>query len=101
MTTESATGPKSARVSDTGLDAVTGGFSYSGRAIATALTDSGRQVRTLTGHPNRRRAGPPLRFVHSTSTTRLAWSRRSKVSPRSITPTGCASPISGSTTTWP
>jgi NADH dehydrogenase len=40
-------------VTDTGLDAVTGAFSYSGRAIASALTNSGRQVRTLTGHPNR------------------------------------------------
>jgi NADH dehydrogenase len=53
MTTDSATGLKSTRVTDTGLDAVTGAFSYSGRAIATALIDSGRQVRTLTGHPNR------------------------------------------------
>jgi NADH dehydrogenase len=53
MTKDSATGLQSARVIDTGLDAVTGAFSYSGRAIATALTDSGRHVRTLTGHPNR------------------------------------------------
>ena len=60
MTTDSATGPKSARVTDTGLDAVTGAFSYSGRAIATALTDSGRQVRTLTGHPNRATGGSPI-----------------------------------------
>jgi NADH dehydrogenase len=36
-----------------GLDVVTGAFSYSGRAIARALTDGGRQVRTITGHPNR------------------------------------------------
>jgi NADH dehydrogenase len=40
-------------MTDTGLDAVTGAFSYSGRAIALALADSGRRVRTLTGHPNR------------------------------------------------
>jgi NADH dehydrogenase len=53
MTKDSATGLQSARVTDTGLDAVTGAFSYSGRAIATALTDAGRHVRTLTGHPNR------------------------------------------------
>jgi NADH dehydrogenase len=38
---------------DTGLDVVTGAFSYSGRAIAAALTASGRGVRTLTGHPQR------------------------------------------------
>ena len=53
MTTDSATRLRSTRVTDTGLDAVTGAFSYSGQAIAKALTDSGRQVRTLTGHPNR------------------------------------------------
>jgi uncharacterized protein YbjT (DUF2867 family) len=38
---------------DTGLDVVTGAFSYSGRAIAAALTDAGRRVRTLTAHPGR------------------------------------------------
>lgn len=38
---------------DTGLDVVTGAFSYSGRAIATALARRGRAVRTLTGHPHR------------------------------------------------
>jgi uncharacterized protein YbjT (DUF2867 family) len=38
---------------DTGLDVVTGAFSYSGRAIASALTESGRRVRTITGHPGR------------------------------------------------
>ena len=38
---------------DTGLDVVTGAFSYSGAAIAVALLGSGRQVRTLTGHPER------------------------------------------------
>ena len=36
---------------DTGVDVVTGAFSYSGRAIATRLLDRGRTVRTLTGHP--------------------------------------------------
>jgi len=39
--------------SDSGLDVVTGAFSYSGAAIAAALIDRGRQVRTLTGHPKR------------------------------------------------
>lgn len=38
---------------DTGLDVVTGAFSYSGRAIARSLTGSGREVRTITGHPDR------------------------------------------------
>ncbi|HMD45302.1 MAG TPA: NAD(P)H-binding protein [Acidimicrobiales bacterium] len=38
---------------DTGLDVVTGAFSYSGRAIARHLAEAGRQVRTLTGHPQR------------------------------------------------
>ncbi len=41
------------RGSDTGLDAVTGAFSYSGRAIARELHGRGRRVRTLTGHPGR------------------------------------------------
>jgi NADH dehydrogenase len=45
---------------DTGLDAVTGAFSYSGRAIAGALTDSGRRVRTMTGHPDRAPQGTAL-----------------------------------------
>lgn len=38
---------------DTGLDVVTGAFSYSGAAIATALIAGGRKVRTVTGHPQR------------------------------------------------
>lgn len=37
----------------TGLDLVTGAFSYSGAHIAERLLDSGRQVRTLTFHPDR------------------------------------------------
>ena len=40
-----------ARGADTGLDVVTGAFSYSGRAIAAKLLERGRAVRTLTGHP--------------------------------------------------
>jgi uncharacterized protein YbjT (DUF2867 family) len=39
------------------LDAVTGGFSYSGAAIARELLLHGRRVRTLTGHPERAPAG--------------------------------------------
>lgn len=36
------------------FDVVTGAFSYSGREIARQLRESGRAVRTLTGHPARR-----------------------------------------------
>ena len=42
---------------DTGLDAVTGAFSYSGAVIAAHLLSASRRVRTLTGHPGRARAG--------------------------------------------
>jgi uncharacterized protein YbjT (DUF2867 family) len=42
------------------LDVVTGAFSYSGRAIASALLASGRTVRTLTGHPERAPSGSPI-----------------------------------------
>jgi NADH dehydrogenase len=42
-----------AAVTDTGLDAVTGAFSYSGGAIARELAQRGRRIRTLTGHPER------------------------------------------------
>jgi uncharacterized protein YbjT (DUF2867 family) len=38
---------------DTGVDVVTGAFSYSGAAIAKALIAKGRNVRTVTGHPER------------------------------------------------
>lgn len=38
---------------DTGLDLVTGAFSYSGSRIAERLLDSGHRVRTLTFHPDR------------------------------------------------
>ena len=42
------------------FDVVTGAFSYSGGAIARALLDSGRRVRTLTGHPGRVPADSPI-----------------------------------------
>ena len=38
---------------DTGIDLVTGAFSYSGSHIAERLLDAGRGVRTLTFHPDR------------------------------------------------
>lgn len=41
------------RDGDTGLDVVTGAFSYSGAEIARQLQRAGRRVRTLTGHPER------------------------------------------------
>lgn len=44
------------------LDVVTGAFSYSGRAIAQALLDEGRQVRTLTGHPGRAADNSPIQM---------------------------------------
>ena len=45
---------------DTGLDVVTGAFSYSGQAIARHLQQAGRQVRTLTGHPERAGTGADI-----------------------------------------
>ncbi len=45
---------------DRGLDVVTGAFSYSGAALARALQQKGRQVRTLTGHPDRAPAGSAI-----------------------------------------
>ena len=45
---------------DTGLDVVTGAFSYSGAAMARALSGGGREVRTLTGHPDRAPAGTAI-----------------------------------------
>jgi nucleoside-diphosphate-sugar epimerase len=38
---------------DTGLDVVTGALSFTGRSVAERLLATGRQVRTLTGHPDR------------------------------------------------
>lgn len=46
--------------SDTGIDVVTGAFSYSGGAIAKALIGEGRRVRTLTGHPQRSEGDPDI-----------------------------------------
>jgi NADH dehydrogenase len=56
MTLSTATSRESdlgADRADTGVDVVTGAFSYSGRAIAEELERRGRQMRTLTGHPER------------------------------------------------
>jgi len=58
-TTNTKTIPGDART-DTGLDVVTGAFSYSGRAIARRLLAGDRRVRTLTGHPQRAEAGAAI-----------------------------------------
>ena len=57
--TATVAGPAGRRA-DTGLDVVTGAFSYSGAAIARALHDGGRRVRTVTGHPGRAPEGTAL-----------------------------------------
>ena len=48
------------RLPDTGVDVVTGAFSYSGSAIARELLAAGRQVRTLTGHPQQAPPDSPI-----------------------------------------
>lgn len=58
MTTTATT--TKAMHADTGLDVVTGAFSYSGAAIAQRLLADGRGVRTLTGHPGRAPADSPI-----------------------------------------
>jgi nucleoside-diphosphate-sugar epimerase len=45
---------------DSGVDVVTGAFSYSGRAIADVLVARGRRVRTLTGHPGHAAERSPI-----------------------------------------
>jgi NADH dehydrogenase len=60
MTTDPVLRNQPIGMTDTGLDAVTGAFSYSGKAISGALIDSGRRVRTLTGHPNRAAERSPI-----------------------------------------
>ncbi len=60
MTTEHTTDRTGQAGIDTGLDLVTGAFSYSGKAIAQALVRSGRHVRTITGHPGRAPRDSPI-----------------------------------------
>ena len=62
-------------MADSRLDVVTGAFSYSGAAISRELHRRGRQVRTLTGHPDRAPADTdieirPLNFADRTELTR-------------------------------
>jgi uncharacterized protein YbjT (DUF2867 family) len=47
------TAPIDSSVNDAPIDLVTGAFSYSGSHIAQRLLDCGRQLRTLTFHPER------------------------------------------------
>jgi len=51
-----AASDRTAATTRSGVDVVTGAFSYSGAAIARELERAGRRVRTLTGHPGRARA---------------------------------------------
>jgi NADH dehydrogenase len=60
MTADPITRNHSVGSTDTGLDAVTGAFSYSGQAISGALINSGRRVRTLTAHSNGAAAYSPI-----------------------------------------
>jgi NADH dehydrogenase len=60
MTPEPITSIPTANSTDTGFDVVTGAFSYSGKAISDALMNSGRRVRTLTGHPQRATGQSPI-----------------------------------------
>ena len=52
--------PRNEAITDTGLDVVTGAFSYSGSAIARELIATGRRVHTVTGHPERAPRGSPI-----------------------------------------
>jgi uncharacterized protein YbjT (DUF2867 family) len=61
VTTVPASDERIVSGADTGLDVVTGAFSYSGAAIAAALTANGRQVRTITEHSNRAPDLSPIR----------------------------------------
>ncbi len=60
MTSQPPNDKSMAHPPEGGIDVVTGAFSYSGSAIAAALLGSGRQVRTLTGHPNRADESSPI-----------------------------------------
>jgi NADH dehydrogenase len=65
-------------MADSGIDAVTGAFSYSGAVIAARLLGSGRRVRTLTGHPGQASTDTPIevRALSFARPTELADSLR-------------------------
>jgi NADH dehydrogenase len=52
--------PRRPEPAGVGFDVVTGAFSNAGRAIAAQLVGSGRRVRTLTGHAERRGPSSPI-----------------------------------------
>ncbi len=81
---------------DTGLDVVTGAFSYSGAAITQALVADGRRVRTVTGHSDRSagHADIEVRPLDFDDQLGLVEPLRGATT----LPTGCASPIGMSTT---
>jgi NADH dehydrogenase len=58
-------------MAETQLDAVTGAFGYTGKYITRRLLETGRQVRTLTGHPER--SNP---FGDKIQVARMGFSRR-------------------------
>ena len=60
MTSQPLTARRTTTLDDTGLDAVTGAFSYSGHAIAEHLLSEHRLVCTLTAHPGRAESGSPI-----------------------------------------
>src|SRR6266540_5109779 len=57
------------------VDVVTGAFGYTGRYITARLVESGRSVRTLTGHPNR-----PNPFVDRVAAAAYDFEDRRKLS---------------------
>src|SRR6266508_87309 len=57
------------------VDVVTGAFGYTGRYITARLLESGRSVRTLTGHPNR-----PNPFVDRVAAAAYDFEDRRKLS---------------------
>lgn len=59
------------------LDVVTGAFGYTGRYITERLLSMGRNVRTLTGHPNR-----PNPFGDRVDVARLEFEDRAKLEKR-------------------
>ena len=89
-----------ADAADTGLDVVTGAFSYSGRAIARAAA----RARPRGAHAHRSPANGAgtrrrSRSGRSTSPTCPRSCATSKARPRSTTPTGSASRTASTTTT--
>ena len=79
---------------------VTGAFSYSGAVIARHLLQSGRKVRTLTGHPERAGQQSDIEVRPLDFDDPRLWRHRWPGLPPSTTRTGHASPGAASTTPW-